>query len=69
MLVEVSTSSIEDIFVINQSGADQIELCSVREVIGVTPSLGMFDYAKKNVDLPIIIMIRQILRGYRIAHT
>lgn len=64
MLVEVGTSSIEDVFVVEKSGADQIELCSVREVIGVTPSMGMFNYAKTNVNLPIMIMIRPRPGGF-----
>lgn len=64
MLVEVCVSSIEDVFTVKKANADRIELCSVMEVIGVTPSLGMFMYATENVDLPIVVMIRPRAGGF-----
>lgn len=64
MLVEVCVSSIEDVFTVLNAKADRIELCSVMEVIGVTPSLGTFLYTKEHIDLPIIVMIRPRAGGY-----
>lgn len=64
MLVEVCVSSIEDVFTVKQSHADRVELCAVMEVIGVTPSLGSFLYAKKHIDLPIVVMIRPRAGGF-----
>lgn len=64
MLVEVCVSSIEDVFTVKKAKADRVELCSVMEVIGVTPSLGSFLYAKENIDLPIVVMIRPRAGGY-----
>lgn len=64
MLVEVCVSSIEDVFTVKKAKADRVELCSVMEVIGVTPSLGAFLYTKEHIDLPIVVMIRPRAGGF-----
>lgn len=58
MLVEVCVSSIEDVEVVDKSKANRIELCSTMEVIGVTPSIGMYKQAKKITNKPMVVMIR-----------
>lgn len=58
MLVEICVSSIEDVKTVDASKADRIELCSTMEVIGVTPSLGMYLLAKEITDKPLVVMLR-----------
>lgn len=58
MLVEICVSSIEDVKTVDASLAHRIELCSTMEVIGVTPSIGMYQLAREITDKPLVIMLR-----------
>ncbi len=41
-----------------EAGADRIELCANRHLGGTTPSFGMMEVVRKNVQAPVMAMIR-----------
>ena len=58
LFIEVCTDSFEGAVIAEKAGADRLELNSGLSVGGLTPSLGTFLEIRKNIYLPIVIMIR-----------
>jgi len=58
MLVEVCANSLESARNAQRAGADRIELCSELGVGGVTPSAGLIQLVKKELRIPIHVLIR-----------
>ncbi|MCK0160759.1 copper homeostasis protein CutC [Allomuricauda sp. F6463D] len=58
MLVEVCANSLESALNAQKAGADRIELCSELGVGGITPSAGLIELVKKELDIPIHVLIR-----------
>ena len=62
--VEVCCGSVDDCLLAEKLGADRIELNHALELGGLTPSLGTFLEAKRQVSLPICVMIRPRGAGF-----
>jgi len=58
MLVEVCANSLESARNAERAGANRIELCSELGVGGVTPSAGLIQLVKKELTIPIHVLIR-----------
>jgi len=58
MLVEVCANSLESALNAEKAGADRIELCSELGVGGITPSYGLLKSVKKNISIPVHVLIR-----------
>lgn len=58
MKLEVIASSVADVYIAEQNGADRIELISGIKEGGVTPSYGLITQAVKATSLPVNVMIR-----------
>ena len=58
MLVEVCANSFESALNAESAGADRIELCSELGVGGVTPSVGLITLVKKELNIPVHVLIR-----------
>lgn len=58
MLVEVCANSLESARNAERAGAHRIELCSELGVGGVTPSAGLIQLVKKELTIPIHVLIR-----------
>ncbi|HLT92987.1 MAG TPA: copper homeostasis protein CutC [Membranihabitans sp.] len=58
MLIEVAANSYESAKIASQAGADRIELCSNLEIGGTTPSPGQLRCVKKNLTIPVHVLIR-----------
>ncbi len=58
MLVEVCANSLESALNAERSGADRIELCSELGVGGITPSAGLIKLVKKELNIPVHVLIR-----------
>jgi copper homeostasis protein len=58
MLLEICCGSIDDALQAQAGGADRIELCSALFLGGLTPSLGTLKYAREQLTIPIIAMVR-----------
>ncbi|MBW8242074.1 copper homeostasis protein CutC [Muricauda oceani] len=58
MLVEVCANSLESARNAERAGADRIELCSELGVGGITPSAGLIQSVKRELTIPIHILIR-----------
>lgn len=56
--IEVVASSVLSCIRAEAGGAQRIELCSALATAGVTPSSGLLEMVKKNVSLPVYVMIR-----------
>ena len=57
--VEVSCrAAVDDCLLAEKLGADRIELNHALELGGLTPSLGTFLEVKRQVSLPVCVMIR-----------
>ena len=56
--MEVCCYNLESVVYAQAAGADRIELCANRHQGGTTPSYGMLEVVRQNVDLPIFSMIR-----------
>lgn len=63
-IVEICCQSYEDALVCKEAGADQIELNSSLYLGGLTPSLGVYKKIKRDIDLPIMVMIRPRAAGF-----
>ncbi|MBO0331372.1 copper homeostasis protein CutC [[Muricauda] lutisoli] len=58
MLVEVCTNSLQSARNAERAGADRIELCSELGVGGITPSAGLIQLVKKELTIPIHVLVR-----------
>lgn len=57
-LLEIACFNIDHALHAFNSGADRIELCDNREAGGTTPSFESLQYVKRNVNIPVFVMIR-----------
>lgn len=58
MLLEVCANSLESALNAQEGGADRLELCQNLEVGGLTPDLETLKQVKKQVDIPVYVLIR-----------
>ena len=58
MLVEVCANSLESALNAEKAGADRIELCSELGAGGITPSMGLIKLVKKELNIPVHVLIR-----------
>lgn len=58
MLVEVCANSLESARNAERAGTDRIELCSELGVGGITPSAGLIQLVKKELTIPVHVLIR-----------
>ncbi|MCR9226527.1 MAG: copper homeostasis protein CutC [Flavobacteriaceae bacterium] len=58
MLVEVCANSLESAKNAERAGADRIELCSELGVGGITPSAGLVQLVKRELSIPVHVLIR-----------
>ncbi len=58
MLVEVCANALESALNAERAGADRIELCSELGVGGITPSAGLIELVKKELHIPVHVLIR-----------
>ncbi|MFT5366793.1 MAG: copper homeostasis protein [Candidatus Latescibacterota bacterium] len=58
ILCEICVESLDGALAAQEAGAHRIELCSSLSEGGLTPSAGLIQHARKNIQLPIHIMIR-----------
>lgn len=63
-VLEICCGSYEDALCAYLAGANRIELNSALYLGGLTPSLGSLILAKKNMDIPIICMLRNRGAGF-----
>jgi len=57
-MLEVCVDSIQGALIAKYVGADRIELCSALELGGVTPSNSLISAVRREVQLPLIVLIR-----------
>lgn len=58
MILEICVDSYESLLAAKDGGADRIELCSVLEIGGLTPSPGLIEQASKLEGIEVFAMIR-----------
>lgn len=58
MLVEVCANSLTSALRAMNAGADRIELCSELGVGGITPSTGLLQLVKDNLQIPVHVLVR-----------
>ena len=56
--LEVCIDSVESGIAAERGGADRIELCGSLEIGGITPGLGFFEQVRRQVTLPLFVMLR-----------
>jgi copper homeostasis protein len=56
--LEICADSVESAIIAQKAGADRIELCNNLHEGGTTPSYGCIVSAKKNLDIPVHVLIR-----------
>jgi copper homeostasis protein len=57
-LLEIAVETLEAAEAAQRAGASRIELCADLRVGGVTPPVALLDAARKNLHIPILVMIR-----------
>lgn len=57
-ILEICVDSIQSALIAQDAGADRIELCSSLDLGGLTPDLALFTLARKNLKIPIHVLIR-----------
>ena len=57
-MLEVCVDTIQAAKIAAKAGADRIELCSVLEMGGVTPSGSLVSAVRRAIELPLIVLIR-----------
>ncbi len=58
MILEICCYNLESAINAQNGGADRIELCEDPIVGGITPSIELFKEVKKNISIPVFVMIR-----------
>jgi len=58
MLIEVCANSLQSALNAEKAGAHRIELCSELAVGGITPSYGLLKAVRKNISIPVHVLIR-----------
>lgn len=58
MLIEVCANSLASARHAERAGADRVELCSELGVGGVTPSIGLIQLVKGELNIPVHVLIR-----------
>ncbi len=64
MIIEICVQSLEGALLAQEYGADRLELCSALEVGGLTPSMGLFAEIKRQVKIPVHVLIRPRIGGF-----
>ena len=64
MIIEVCCGSYEDACIAQKAGAHRVELNSAMFLGGLTPSLGNLRLCKKNLQIPVLPMIRPRSGGF-----
>ena len=67
IFLEICCGSIDDAIQAQAGGAQRIELCSALFLGGLTPSIGTLQYARQQVTIPIMAMVRP--RGGGFSYT
>ena len=63
-IIEICCGSVEDVINAEKGGADRVEFNSALYLGGLTPSLASLIYLKKNVQIPLICMVRTRGAGF-----
>lgn len=58
MILEACVETFEEAMKAESLGADRIELCDDLSVGGITPSYALLDSVKKQLKIPVMVMIR-----------
>jgi copper homeostasis protein len=58
IFLEICCGSIDDAIQAQAGGAQRVELCSALFLGGLTPSLGTLQYARQQLTIPIMAMVR-----------
>jgi copper homeostasis protein len=62
--LEICCGSIDDAIQAQAGGAQRVELCSALFLGGLTPSLGTLQYARQQLTIPIMAMVRPRAGGF-----
>jgi copper homeostasis protein len=63
-LLEICCGSIDDALQAQEGGAQRVELCSALFLGGLTPSIGTMQYARQQLKIPIMAMVRPRAGGF-----
>lgn len=69
MKIEVIASTLEDALIIEDCGADRIELIMGFQEEGLTPSFGLCEEVIERVDIPVNVMIRTHNKDFFLSET
>jgi len=69
VLLEICCGSIDDAIEAEKGGAERVELCSALFLGGLTPSLGTIQEAKRQLKIPIMVMVRPRGGGFAYSET
>jgi copper homeostasis protein len=64
MIVEICIQSLEGALLAQKYGADRLELCMALEAGGLTPSMGLYTQIKRQVTIPVHVLIRPRIGGF-----
>ncbi len=64
VLVEVCCGGIDDLLTAQRCGGDRAEFCAGLPLGGLTPSMGCFAYAREQVEIPLMVMVRPRGSGF-----
>jgi copper homeostasis protein len=69
MLLEIACFNLESAVIAQRAGADRIEFCSDYSVGGVTPSFEEIAVARKQISIPLFVMIHLRIGEYVYTHS